>query len=326
MNLHLNIEPEFSLLQSLEKQMGIVAEGNRLALPEMMGKGQLSHFPFPGGFQFNLFDFQLKFPMKFTTVNPPDSGAYNLILNPDGTPLEKQFADKAVALDGDGEGQGIFFQSPGTPAVMAFHPGIPYRFANLLFTQETILPYFPDQSPLLPFLNQTGLHLFEEWDVRVEQQAFAILTEAAKDQANQLWLHGQLLQVLQFFFQQVLQREQGASVSSIPAAEVASLMKVRHLLKQQLERKPPSIPELARVAGMSESKLKRLFKQFFGKSLHQYARYARMLHAQRLFHTQHYNISEVADAVGYNNLSHFGEAFQKQFGLKPGAYLRSHVG
>ncbi|WP_299780834.1 helix-turn-helix transcriptional regulator [uncultured Formosa sp.] len=80
---------------------------------------------------------------------------------------------------------------------------------------------------------------------------------------------------------------------------------------------------LAQLAGFSESKLKRLFKQIFGNSLYDYYQVFRMKEAARLLKENKLSVSEVGYKIGFSNLSHFSRVFEKHVGLKPKKYSMS---
>lgn len=82
---------------------------------------------------------------------------------------------------------------------------------------------------------------------------------------------------------------------------------------------PPSLPQLARLVGLNEVKLKRGFRAVFGTSVYGYLRSHRLKEAHRLLAHERCNVSEAAARVGYDNPSKFAAAFRKQFGMPPSA-------
>lgn len=79
----------------------------------------------------------------------------------------------------------------------------------------------------------------------------------------------------------------------------------------------PDIASLARQAGMSQPKLRRLFKQTFGKGVFEYYQAMRMQEAARLLKEKHLTVSEVGYQLGFTNLSHFAQVFEEHTGMKP---------
>jgi AraC-like DNA-binding protein len=82
----------------------------------------------------------------------------------------------------------------------------------------------------------------------------------------------------------------------------------------------PNIAALARDAGMSEPKLRKLFKQTFGKAVFEYYQSARMERAAQLLKEKRLSVSEVGYELGFTNLSHFSRVFEQHTGSKPKKY------
>lgn len=78
-----------------------------------------------------------------------------------------------------------------------------------------------------------------------------------------------------------------------------------------------SIEEYAREHGMSVSWLIRNFKDYTNSTPAQYILSLRISNAQSLLETTSYNITEVADIVGYDNPLYFSRLFKKQCGVSP---------
>jgi AraC-like DNA-binding protein len=80
---------------------------------------------------------------------------------------------------------------------------------------------------------------------------------------------------------------------------------------------------LAVRAGMSPTKLKRLFKQIFGNSIFNYYQEFRMKEAARLLKEEKLSVSDVGYQLGFTNLSHFSKVFAVHIGMKPKQYSKS---
>jgi AraC-like DNA-binding protein len=87
-------------------------------------------------------------------------------------------------------------------------------------------------------------------------------------------------------------------------------------LRHHIEE-PPSLPELARVVGLNEYKLKREFKEFFGTTVFGFVAEHRLERAQMLLLEREKSVSEIAYELGYSSPQHFSTAFKKRFGQSP---------
>ena len=91
---------------------------------------------------------------------------------------------------------------------------------------------------------------------------------------------------------------------------------VRRILSSQYAP-IPHICELARRVGVSESKLKRAFKERFGVTVFEYGLESRMRHALELLQGNTISICQVAECVGYQHQTSFTAAFRDHFGFLP---------
>jgi AraC-like DNA-binding protein len=80
---------------------------------------------------------------------------------------------------------------------------------------------------------------------------------------------------------------------------------------------PPSLMELAREIGMSDYRLKHGFKQKYGQTPYRFIAEKRMLTARELLAKGNMNVSEVANAIGFNSLGSFSNSFYEKFGIRP---------
>jgi AraC-like DNA-binding protein len=99
-----------------------------------------------------------------------------------------------------------------------------------------------------------------------------------------------------------------------------AMMKVEYMLLNNHPTNFPSIETLAKAVFMSESKLKKLFKQSYGMAIYQYYQKNRMHKAKELLAMGKLSISETGAMLGYQNLSNFSAAFKKEFGYLPSEF------
>ena len=86
--------------------------------------------------------------------------------------------------------------------------------------------------------------------------------------------------------------------------------------------KPISIEEFAASQHMSVSWFIRNFKEYTNSTPAQYLLSLRISNAQTLLETTSYNVTEIADIVGYDNPLYFSRIFKKQVGLSPSEFRK----
>jgi signal transduction histidine kinase/AraC-like DNA-binding protein/ActR/RegA family two-component response regulator len=105
----------------------------------------------------------------------------------------------------------------------------------------------------------------------------------------------------------------------IIAVEDAFLQKVCAIVEEHYADEDFALPQLCQKVGMSRSQLFRKMKALIDESPSDFIRNYRLNEAKRLLETTDLNISEVAWAVGYKDVSHFSKSFQEAFGMPPSA-------
>lgn len=125
-------------------------------------------------------------------------------------------------------------------------------------------------------------------------------------------------ELIYLLFAELLKRR-NAPAQTLNVADVKTIYQVKDKVLAQIDH-PPKLEELAKFSGMSESKLKRLFKQIFGKNIYDYYQSFRMTEAAYLLKEKGLSVSETGYQLGFSNLSHFARVFEKYIGLKPKRY------
>lgn len=77
---------------------------------------------------------------------------------------------------------------------------------------------------------------------------------------------------------------------------------------------------IAGVAGLSPFHFCRLFREFTGRSPHQYLLRTRLERAAQLLRETDLRVTEIAMSVGFQDVTHFSRAFRRHTGSLPGSY------
>ncbi|MED5597424.1 helix-turn-helix transcriptional regulator [Janthinobacterium sp. P210006] len=99
------------------------------------------------------------------------------------------------------------------------------------------------------------------------------------------------------------------------ARQLRSLQQARDIVLQRLHA-PPTLPELARLAGTNASTLSQGFRQLFGTSVFAYVRQQRLELAYRMLAAGNISVADAAHACGYTD-SHFSKVFRQRYGVSP---------
>ena len=122
-----------------------------------------------------------------------------------------------------------------------------------------------------------------------------------------------LLQVIGEFSNRAMMNR---APTGIRPRDVNGIYEARDYLTQHY-RNPPKIPELARMVGLNQTKLKAGFREVTKLTIYSYITKCRMERAADLLLNGNYGIAEVAYEVGYDYPANFTSAFKKFYGKLP---------
>lgn len=132
-----------------------------------------------------------------------------------------------------------------------------------------------------------------------------------------IYIKSRIWRIVDRLLENLLQRDISESPEKINEEDFINLQKIETLLTKSYDQVFPGIEKLSRISLMSESKLKKIFKEAFGMGLYEYFQKNRMHIAKEHIISGKYSISEVGIILGYQNLSNFSTAFRKEFNCLP---------
>jgi AraC-like DNA-binding protein len=111
-----------------------------------------------------------------------------------------------------------------------------------------------------------------------------------------------------------------AMPAEVPAAVMGarSLLPAVHYIEGHLAEKITG-EEMAQLCAMSPFRFSREFKEAFGISFREYLVRLRLKEAARLLENPQARVTQVAYAVGFNDMSYFSRMFKRYFGVSPSA-------
>jgi AraC-like DNA-binding protein len=107
-----------------------------------------------------------------------------------------------------------------------------------------------------------------------------------------------------------------------PSAQEAFLQKLMKTLEENLAEEDLGVERLSQLLHMSRRQLHRKIRALNGQSPTDLIRTVRLQHARKMLEERKGTVSEVAYAVGFNNLSYFAKSFRQEFGKTPSEFSR----
>lgn len=209
----------------------------------------------------------------------------------------------------------IFRCSPHT-GCQEFDPG-PFTSVNIHFSEyafKNLISSYNEDSD-----NKLSEFFEGEYYLKVSQfkpATKSVLKDLLENQfrglSRQFYLESRIFELLSSQIEHLISPREEAG------PEEAAMEKCRGILESNYAA-PPSLIELAKQLNTNTFYLKRDFNNFFGTSPYAYLKKYRLNLARKLLSESAMSVTEVANAVGYESLGSFSNAFYEEFGLRPTA-------
>jgi AraC family transcriptional activator of pyochelin receptor len=201
------------------------------------------------------------------------------------------------------------------------------RIWAIEFSKNDFLRFASECGPAmhqLAFNIQKGLDtlLFEQpafINLQIQSCLRSILETAPNPEGKALLLRAKAIELLSL--QAITAEQHTAHAQPIVKSDYdrERLLFAKEFLLKSMAM-PPSLPELARIAGINEFKLKRGFKALFGETVFGYLAKARLELAKKALEKGNQTATEIAFELGFSSLQHFSAAFKKHFGISPSRF------
>lgn len=141
-----------------------------------------------------------------------------------------------------------------------------------------------------------------------------LIHDAQQPKRSVLLIEGTAYELLDRTLQKLFGRD--SLPEGLSAADVRKVSLAHEILEARYAS-PPSLLQLAKEIGLNDYKLKLGFKHCYGTTVYGFIRQARMERAMELLRGGEANVTEVAFAVGYHNVSAFSQKFRQTYAVSP---------
>lgn len=218
------------------------------------------------------------------------------------------------------------FYKPGTEVATYFYAGSTGRVYMIAFTKNWVQKNLmftteAEKKKILQFLNnETG---FINW-INIVPNSSALsaaiwqqLHNAATPGSNRQWFVTTLHQIISRFFQAAFVDKRLENYSPLYNKDYAKVALVEKRMLDSLQQPFAGVDAMAKVAGISPTKLKAVFKSVFGFSMLQYHKEKNLLFSRQLVQHSLMQIKTIAAIAGYKTANKFSSAYKKRFGSLP---------
>jgi AraC-like DNA-binding protein len=310
-----------NVLKTLALLLGTDVKNRRLEIPEKFGRGYCTGFVFNEHIRMLILNYEL---FENLVVENPDINAtartilfkfQNIFPITETRSMGRQLKATPSVL--------IATMSLNTDAVIPIHTNtgtinieVDANYLNGLFDLSE------KSTVLKSLLQNTQPLLFEQMIYPSLQKIVDEIVSESVDETFKLFFLRVKAEELICRLLMELEKREEKQLYDLNIRDIQTIYKVKEQMLEHLEN-PPVIRELAVRAGMSPTKLKRLFKQIFGNNIFNYYQEFRMKEAALLLKDEKLTVSDVGYRLGFTNLSHFSRVFKEHIGMKPKQFSRS---
>ncbi|MGY2134268.1 helix-turn-helix transcriptional regulator [Hymenobacter sp. HD11105] len=315
--------PGFDFLKSFGEQFNLPVAGDTLHIPPKLGEGCIRNIEIGPEFRLFVHRYRLKqdLVLKRRAAPLPNHELVSLIFNLNEEPVSLEARDQQFPFARNTE-YAVEISSTDLNTTIHFpaHTEIYFNVVGVLVPAlRTLLSVALPNNVVATILRGGAGFLYHERLGVDEQRILKELGNASPtDPLSTLFYRIRVQQLIYYLFEKLLLRDSQPH-SPLNKVDAEKLALVQAAVLADLGT-PPQLPPLARMAGMSESKLSALFKQVYGDSIYNYYQRARMEEAAFLLRHSGYSVSETGFRLGFTNLSHFTRLFEKHLGAKPKRY------
>jgi AraC-like DNA-binding protein len=312
--------PGFDFLTQFGRHIKVQEHDDLLIIPEHLGQGYIRRLAFNQDFKITMHRYTF---LEDLVIKRNSSGLGNELITiffySNEQSLGIAFNDHPVVLFSQRDESAIQVTSNDLSSTIRFPAN-----NNIHYVVVAIKPSFlatllavKTTNTVIQTITRSGdsFLFFESMTAETKLLLKNITAVNMNDSLSQFYMQNKVRELLYLLFHQLSARE-STPHQTINSADAERLLYIRNEILIDLSV-PPVISELARIAAMSETKLKQLFKQTFGDTIYNYFQQARMDEAAFLLRQGKRSVAETGYELGFSNLSHFSRIFEKHYGLTP---------
>jgi len=323
---HIDLDEIWS---DIARELGTELKDGMLTVPSQFGEGYMKVNQLLNGIKVAIGSISINTVILFS--QPAIKDEWYLLRFADlvlGGPLEFRIGNETL-VDNSLNRSHVYLTSHRFDWSAMVSKGTTYKGIMILLNREWLAKYLEIDKHDDVFKEYLGLKIatldFEPMDQEYRTCVDEIIRENSQHPFHKIAAENRVMYIIERFFSRLHQKiqEKRKGKLRLKNEEVWRLMDVEALLVKESVQPPPTIPQLAKIAAMSETRLKTNFKKIYGSNIYAYYQRNRMRKAREMLLTGNFSVKEVGMDIGYSNLSHFTMAFKKEFNILPSELLAS---
>ena len=310
-------------LNKFSRHLKVEPGNNEIKYPHNFASGFAKVNTIEQGLSYGIVDYDLNTDFIFN--REPSDKFYLIIYFYQYTNIKKLFVsidDDIIADTDENSFSAILMTNSLTHQTLELNKGTNVKGLTIQLAEEWLKEKIQDPGTFLHAMFKEKKVFRHFLNAKAKKLLNQIFSHNSESVAPLLYINTRVLRLLEGFLEDMLRMNLAEFSGGLSSKDFQSVSKIERILLENYASDFPKIENLARMALMSETKLKNIFKKAFGMGLYEYYQKNRMHKAKEFLSTKRYSVSEVGTMVGYVNLSNFSNAFKKEFGHLPKNYSK----
>jgi AraC-like DNA-binding protein len=316
-------QPQFNFLTAFAEALNVPVVNNELQIPSYLGEGFVRRIDLYEDFRLLIHRYRLKQELILKRIGSKEVASFiSVIFYNNEEPVSLITDDKEQHHFSRYNDMAIQIASNNFDSLITFPANTEIYYTVIGLSAARLKGMLELNRPdylIDTIVNPNGSFLFYESMGTEAQMTLKQLSEPQAENGFAGFYYRLKAETLLYNVFYQLHNRQSTGHSPVNKADAEKLAIIRKAILSDLSQ-PPSLPALAKSGGLSETKMKDLFKQVFGDSIYNYYQTARMEEAAYLLKHKNYSVSEVGYQLGFSNLSHFTRLFERHHQQKPKKY------
>lgn len=319
-----------ALGEALGQQTQITNKVCEIVVPKSNGSGFVRAFEFPMGLSLLMVDIHLR---DSITINITDASIKPLlfVFNIKGDfihHLDNNHIQYRLPI----ESSSIVSNVKGRSQFIYLNGGGQHRFIIAMIDRyrylgkiESTLENLPEilVSTFKDIESRVSFFYMNAYNISCTECIKKIYNKRIPGLVNYTYSEAKTLELVACLIDQYCEEVEGRNlVLNYKPSDLEAIKKAKQYIQDNLSV-TTTIPELAKIVGLNQQKLKKGFKDLYQKTIRQFLREERLERASVLILRNEMNIGAVAEEVGYQNKSHFAKRFKERYGVLPKDFLSS---
>jgi AraC-like DNA-binding protein len=310
-----------SLLKDLSVKLGTGLQRDVLRIPPYMGSGYLRAVRLPNGLSVLVSNISMQEDIKLHRMKKLP--AFYILSFDDvfiRSRLEQKIDQESVIINPPLYSASALHSTLFDTTVIATR-GCIISSVRIIFDPRWLAKYFgiEKEDELLMkyvFLKSKKLTL-EPIDTDYRKYLEDILKTDVEDPLYYTILENRVMLLIERFMNRIMDKMGEENYRPLNPDDVYKMMEVEADITRDEALEPPTVQELSIKFGISQTRLKTLFKEVYGYPIYEYFQRYRMERARVMLLSGDHSVKETGYQLGYRSLSNFAKAFRQIFDYAP---------